>query len=139
LAGGINTFGYVDGNPLSYVDPDALQIGIPAPILAPIAGSLARPSIGTLVDPIVMPGAPDPNDKNDSQKCKNLHKRIKNLKDEIYNKRYPDLQNNPGNLPQRIGPGETLRETVRGHEVLLNRQIRRLKELENQYDKECLC
>ena len=50
-----------------------------------------------------------------------------------------DLQTNPGKLPQRIGPGEALRDTVRGHETLLNRQMSRLKELEDQYDKECLC
>ncbi|KAF0200476.1 MAG: hypothetical protein FD173_2294, partial [Gallionellaceae bacterium] len=45
---------------------------------------------------MVTPGLPDPNDGN-NQKCTNLQKRIKNLKDEIYNKRYPDLQANPNN------------------------------------------
>ncbi len=32
LAGGLNRFGYVGGNPLSYSDPDGLQIRIPRPI-----------------------------------------------------------------------------------------------------------
>jgi RHS repeat-associated protein len=139
LAGGINTFAYVESDPLEVSDPMGLQTVIPAPVLAPIAGSIARPSIGTLVDPIVTPGMPDPKDPNNSQKCKKIKKTIENLKKEIYNKRYPDLQNNPQNLPQRIGPGEALSETVRGHEVLLNRQLRRLKDLEEQYDKDCLC
>jgi RHS repeat-associated protein len=139
LQGGWNKFGYALQNPLSYTDPDGLQIAIPAPIIGPGIGAIVRPGVGTLVDPIVTPGMPDPNDPNNSQKCENIRKRIKNLRDEIYNKRYPDLQANPGKLPQRIGPGEALRDTIRGHEVILNRQLRRLKDLEEQYDKECLC
>ena len=139
LAGGPNGYIYANQNPLTFIDPDGLQVAIPAPIIAPAAGSVVRPTAGTLIDPIVTPGAPDPNDPGNHQKCKSLKKRIDNLRDEIYNKRYPDLAANPGNLPQRIGPGEALRDTVRGHEKLLNRQLRRLRELEDKYDKECLC
>ena len=129
----------MDGNPLSGIDPDGLQATIPAPTLGPITGGLTRPTTGSLIDPVVTPGLPDPNDPNNYQKCQSLKKRIKNLREEIYDKRYPDLDANPGNLPQRIGPGEQLRDTVRGHEKLINRQLRRLRELEKQYDTECIC
>ena len=73
----------------------------------------------------------------ESDKCKRLAKKIANLRKEVYEKRIPDLENNPGNLPERIGPGEKLRDTVRGHRKLLNRQWRRLNELEDRYAKEC--
>ena len=73
----------------------------------------------------------------DSQKCRSLARKIENLREEIFGKRIPDLENNPCNLPERIGPGEQLRDTIRGHRKLLHRQLRRLRELEKRYDKEC--
>jgi hypothetical protein len=95
-----------------------------------------------LVDPIVSPIV-NPNDPNntggESEKCRRLREKVENLKKEIYEKRIPDLEANPQNLPRRIGPGEKLRDTVRGHEKLLNRQLRRYRELEDKYIKECGC
>lgn len=64
---------------------------------------------------------------------------MKNLIKEIYEKRYPDLASNPRQLPKRIGPGENLRDTIRGHEKLLNRQLRALRRAQDAYDRECIC
>jgi RHS repeat-associated protein len=135
--GSLSLYTYVDNQPIRYVDPDGLQVALPVPLLS----STARPIPGTLVDPLVAPitSPNDPKDDGESEKCKNLRKKLENLRTEVYDKRIPDLEANPGNLPQRIGPGEKLRDTVRGHEKLLNRQWRRLNELENEYFKECGC
>jgi hypothetical protein len=82
----------------------------------------------------------EPGQCNDgeSDKCKRLREKIENLRKEIFDKRIPDLVNDPGGLPEYIGPGEKLRDTRRGHRKLLDRQWRRLRELEDRYEKECL-
>ncbi|AOA59578.1 hypothetical protein [Acinetobacter larvae] len=60
-----------------------------------------------------------------------------NLKNELYNKRYPDLLENRLNLPERIGPGEKLSQTIRGHRTLINSTDSNLRDWEDRYDNEC--
>ena len=68
-----------------------------------------------------------------AQKCASIAARIQNLKDEIYKKRIPALESNPNNLPWRIGPGEALRDTVRGHVKLLNAAYSKLAKAEKEW------
>ena len=42
------------------------------------------------------------------------------------------LESDPRKLPDRIGPDEQLKDTRRGHEKLLNRRLRELRNLENE-------
>ncbi|WP_163836819.1 RHS repeat protein [Spartinivicinus ruber] len=69
--------------------------------------------------------------------CRGLRQKIRNLEDDLYNKRWPDLQNNPQNLPERIGPGEKLSQTVRGHRTLINHNYTLLRKYEQRYHEEC--
>jgi RHS repeat-associated protein len=39
-----------------------------------------------------------------AEKCASIKRRIENLEKEIWNKRYPDLRTNPGNLPYKTTP-----------------------------------
>lgn len=131
----INTYAYTETNPLSYVDPRGLSVWV---LARPIVGSMemVRPSASTIDPAMIFPDTGQPNDPS-SQKCLALAAKIENLRKEVYEKRIPDLQANPGSLPERIGPGERLSETIRGHRKLLNRQARRLRELEDRYQDEC--
>lgn len=145
LGGGINTFAYVESNPIIGIDFDGLNaIFLPKPIVLPRPVVQPRPikMPAESIDPAApIPDVYDtpltPKDPN-GEYCKSLARRIENTKKEIYNKRYPDLDSNPGDLPNRIGPGEKLSETVRGHEKLLNRRLRELRNLEDEYYEQCV-
>jgi len=144
----MNLYSYANQNPTNYIDPYGLSpaLAIPAyeiikwggaALIATMGAKAAKENADAINDTSTKecrdPCQNDPNTK----KCRRLAEKIANLRKEVYEKRIPDLENNPGNLPERIGPGEKLRDTVRGHRKLLNRQWRRLEELEDKYDKEC--
>jgi len=137
LGGGLNTYAYSESSPLSYSDPYGLTIVVPPwlSISSPKPTVAPRP-ITTPLDPAIpFPGS-SPNDPS-SEYCQSLARKIDNTKKEIYEKRYPDLIKDPNPLPWRIGPGEKLKDTIRGHEKLLNRRLRELRGLEDEYDKKC--
>jgi RHS repeat-associated protein len=74
----------------------------------------------------------DPN----SQYCKSLARRISNLEKEL-EKRYTEYESDPLNLPERIGPGEALAETRRGHITKINETDSRLRKNIEKYYNEC--
>ena len=143
----MNLYAYVGGNPVNLVDPEGLNpLVLPAyeaikwggaALIAAMGAKAAKETADAIKD-ASSEECSDPckNDPN-TEKCRRLAEKIDNIRKEIYEKRIPDLENNHGNLPERIGPGENLRDTVRGHRKLLDRQWRRLMELEDRYDKEC--
>ncbi len=135
LGGGISTYAYAYSQPTMMIDPYGLSALI-APRITPI--QMARPFASPMDSAVPIPYLDplSPNDPN-GEFCRSLARRIANTKNEIYNKRWIDLILNPDNLPWRIGPGEKLKETGRGHEKLLNRRLGELKKLEDEYDQKC--
>ena len=154
LAAGINTYGYAYQNPINFYDPNG-EVGVGAvgvcfvwPVGTIGCGVAAIGTVWAINHGIEgtqkalnensSTGNPNNCGDDENDKCKRLRQKIENLRKEIYGKRFPDLASNPGNLPEYIGPGEKLRDTVRGHKKLLDRQLRRLRELEDRYARECM-
>ena len=83
------------------------------------------------IDPTGL-GRLDPN----SQECMALAAKIANLQQELED-RYAALSDNQYDLPERIGPGEGLRSTIRGHRTLINKTDNHLRAAQRLYDDKC--
>jgi len=72
--------------------------------------------------------------------CKAIKKKIDNLNKQL-DKRWEDIKNNPGKLPQRQTPLNPLKgpfeQDVRGHMTIINMMDRERTAWERQYDKDC--
>ena len=88
------------------------------------------------VDPMGLDRRPFSKPKS-SPHCQAILKKIEGHIKELYDKRYPDLSQNALGLPERIGPGEKLSQTVRGHRVLINIHDKELRKWQKRYDDEC--
>jgi RHS repeat-associated protein len=72
--------------------------------------------------------------------CKAIKQKIDNL-DKQLDKRWSDIKNNPGNLPQRQVPLDPSKgpfeQDVRGHMKIINETDRNRRDWERQYNKDC--
>ncbi|EEL9743104.1 RHS repeat protein [Salmonella enterica subsp. enterica serovar Muenchen] len=65
--------------------------------------------------------------------CIGIKNKITGLRNEL-DKRWSELI---GGLPERLGPGERLAETMRGHRTMINQKDSILRRWEKQYDEDC--
>ena len=96
-----------------YTQPDPLRF-VDGPSMYAYAGS----SPLSATDFTGLAGVPPPSQKQ--QKCASIKRRIDNLTEEI-KRQFDNLDSDPLGLPERIGPGEMLSQTRRGHRTLLNK------------------
>ncbi len=147
LDGGLNTYAYVDSNPLGYVDYYGLSstIVLPRPIVVPRPFPVPAESVDPVLpipksdsvvptwDDFARNMWPDPKQR---QRCESLLRRIHNLQRKL-DERWKKLESNPRELAERVSPTERLRESVRGHRKLINKDEQELRKREREYDKEC--
>jgi hypothetical protein len=68
--------------------------------------------------------------------CVAIKKKIDNINKDL-DERWDELCRNPQNQPERIGPGEELCETRRGHRTIINDVSRNRDYWQERYDNEC--
>lgn len=61
---------------------------------------------------------------------------MQNLQNDL-DDRWSDLAADPLGLPERIGPGEKLSQTKRGHRTMINDRESNLRKFEKRYTDEC--
>ena len=68
--------------------------------------------------------------------CQEILKKIKNIEQQL-SERYVELAADKHKLPNRIGPGEKLRSTIRGHQTLINQQHSLLNKWQTRLNNDC--
>ncbi|MPT51113.1 RHS repeat-associated core domain-containing protein, partial [Delftia sp.] len=74
--------------------------------------------------------------KANSAHCSALRRKMQNLQNDL-DDRWSDLAADRLNLPERIGPGESLSQTKRGHRTMINEREGNLRKFEKRYMDEC--
>jgi len=71
-----------------------------------------------------------------SAHCSALRRKMQNLRNDL-DDRWNDLAADRLNLPERLGPGELLSQTKRGHRTMINDRESNLRKFEKRYLDEC--
>jgi RHS repeat-associated protein len=113
---------YTQADPLRFVD-------------GPSVYAYAKSTPLMVTDSTGLASGPYLKDVQKQNKCNAIRRRIKNLDKEI-ERQYSNIEGNLGfssPLPERIGPGELPRSTVRGHRMLIDKYWRDRNKAYDEY------
>ncbi|WP_217709462.1 RHS repeat-associated core domain-containing protein [Burkholderia cepacia] len=118
-----NRYRYYDCDTGRYLSPDPLGLGGGINVYAYAGGNPVA-----YYDPLGLKkfGRNHPH-------CVAIREKVTGLQNEL-NTRWSELV---GGLPERIGPGERLAETMRGHRTMINQKDSILRRWEKKYDEDC--